>query len=322
MKHNITFKVVERHHATRVDDYLAMNLGWLSRMYLKTCIAQGDCRVNGAQVHAGYRVREGDAVDFLCERDAPTAMTPEDVRLDVIYEDADLLVVVKPAGMLVHPTQSARQGTLANALAFYLNRHLIENHDAFMNCENPALCVTTETIMVMRPGLVHRLDRATSGLMVVAKNLVALRALSAQFQRQTITKRYLAMLAGHITDDEMTISAAIGRDPEKHPKWRVMPEGGKPAGTHLRLLERKSEATFVEFTPLTGRTNQLRIHASYINHPIIGDAWYGDDNDDAPRLCLHASRLAFQHPTSGVQMEFESALPVEMKRIWNQAGEE
>lgn len=324
MKQNITFQVAERYHAMRVDDYLAMNLGWLSRMYLKTCIAQGDCQLNGAPVHAGYRVREGDAIDFLCATDAPTAMTPEDVPLDIIYEDADLLVVVKPAGMLVHPTQSVRQGTLANALAFHLNRHLIENHDAFMNNENPAVRVTT-TAAVVRPGLVHRLDRATSGLMIVAKNTVALRALSMQFQRQKVTKLYLAILAGRIAEDEMTISAAIGRDPEKHPKWNVMPEDGKLSETHLRVRARKSKATFVEFTPLTGRTNQLRIHASYINHPIIGDAWYGDDNDDAPpddalpmRLCLHASRLAFRHPALGTQMEFEAALPVEMERIWKQ----
>ncbi len=329
MKHNITFQVVERHHATRVDDYLAINLGWLSRMYLKTCIVQGGCQVNGAPVNAGYRVREGDAIDFLCERDAPTAMMPEDVRLDVIYEDEDLLIVVKPAGMLVHPTQSERQSTLANALAFHLNRRLIENHDAFINGENPALIVTTDpATTVVRPGIVHRLDRATSGLMVVAKNAVALRALSMQFQCQKVTKRYLAILTGRIAEDEMIISAAIGRDPERHPKWNVMPEEGKPSETHLRVRERKLNRTFVEFTPLTGRTNQLRIHAGYINHPIIGDEWYGDGNVDAlpadappMRLCLHASRLAFRHPTGGTQMDFESALPFEMERIWNQSDE-
>lgn len=298
-------------------------------MYLKTCIAQGDCQVNGAQVHAGYHVSEGDAVDFFCARDAPTAMMPEDVRLDVIYEDEDLLIVIKPAGMLVHPTHSDRQSTLSNALAFHLNRRLIENHDAFMNGENPALIVTTDpAATVVRPGIVHRLDRATSGLMVVAKNAVALRHLSMQFQSQKVTKHYLAILAGRIAEDEMIIRAAIGRDPESHPKWNAMPEEGKPSETHLRVCERKSRRTFVEFTPLTGRTNQLRIHAGYINHPIVGDEWYGDANhgassdDSLPtRLCLHASRLAFRHPTGGTQMEFESAMPVEMERIWNQSAE-
>ena len=318
MNHHITIIVAERHTGARVDEFLATQFGWLSRMYIKTCIAQGACQVEGVTVHAGHRLGANDAIDFACESDAPTAMKPECVALDIVYEDADLLVVVKPAGMLVHPTQSVRHATLANALSYHLNRHLIEPHEAFIRNENLALTLMT----TVRPGLVHRLDRATSGLMVIAKKPSALRALSAQFRRQSVTKHYLALLTGRIENDEQVISAPIGRDPDKHPKWRVMMEDGKDSETHLRVRARGQHATFVEFTPLTGRTNQLRIHASHINHPIIGDAWYGNDESPQTRLCLHAWRLAFRHPTGGAWMEFEAPLPIEMEQVWEQLSDE
>ncbi|MGB8508965.1 MAG: RluA family pseudouridine synthase, partial [Pyrinomonadaceae bacterium] len=192
---------------------------------------------------------------------------------------------------------------------------------------------------VVRPGLVHRLDRATSGLMVVAKHQRALSILSRHFHARLVEKRYLALVRGSPAEDFCEISAPIGRDAEAHPKWRVM-EDGKHAETRLRVLERRRDVTLVELEPVTGRTNQLRIHCAHAGHPIVGDEWYDDGGDgssvgdecggaaeeesgDAPtaskRLCLHAARLAFHHPSGGDWMTFISPLPDEMSALLNKA---
>jgi 23S rRNA pseudouridine1911/1915/1917 synthase len=286
-------------------------------MRIANLLVQGACTVNDAPTHAGYHVKAGDLVEITIDEGAPTAMNPEPLPLEIVYEDDDLLVVVKHAGMLVHPTRGVKKGTLANALAYHLNRLRIaefglRNESEARDLFNPQSAIHNPQSAWVRPGIVHRLDRATSGLMVVTKRQHALSILARHFHERLVEKRYLALVSGSVAEDECVINAPIGRDPEAKPKWRVL-ESGKPAETRLRVLERRGGLTLVDLEPVTGRTNQLRIHCAHLGHPIIGDEWHG--GEAAQRLCLHAARLAFHHPADGAWMEFESVLPAEIAKI-------
>jgi 23S rRNA pseudouridine1911/1915/1917 synthase len=294
MTQDLQFLIDERDASERLDRFLASRLGSLSRMRINSLLAQGACSVNKAQAAPGLHLQAGDLVEISIDASEQTSMTPEAIPLDIVYEDRDLLVVNKPARMLVHPTKGEKSGTLANALAYHLNR------DAAAS--------------LIRPGLVHRLDRATSGLMVVAKQPRAHAILTRHFHRRLVEKRYLALVEGVIEEDALTISARIGRDPSAHPKWNVS-ESGKPAETRLRVLERRAGATLVELEPVTGRTNQLRIHCAHAGHAILGDDWYG--TRPAQRLCLHAARLCFHHPRGGDWLEFSTPLPEEILKAAN-----
>ena len=311
----------------RLDEFLWARLGWLSRMRIANLLIQGACTVNDAAAHAGYHIKSGDVVKIELDDGAPTAMTPEPVPLEISYEDDHLLVVVKPAGMLVHPTRGVKRGTLANALAYHFNRLRIAEFGLGNERRSPGLLNPPSEIRIsqsknpqwVRPGIVHRLDRATSGLMVVTKRQRALSILARHFHQRLVEKRYLALVTGCVAEDECLISAPIGREPEGQPKWRVM-LSGKPAETRLRVLLRSSRRrdgggggmTLVELEPVTGRTNQLRIHCAHLGHPIVGDEWYGARSAEETRLCLHAARLAFHHPANGAWMEFASPLPAEV----------
>lgn len=297
MKSTGRFICDERSSGRRLDEFLAERLGALSRMALADLLEEGACSVNGNEAPAGYHLSTGDVVEIAFDPSAQTAMTPEPLALEILYEDDCLLVLNKPAGMLVHPTRAEKSGTLANALAYHLNK--ARNQQA-------------ETSHI-RPGLVHRLDRATSGLMVVAKTQRALSTLTRHFHRRLVEKKYLAVVRGRVCEDEMEIEAPIGRDAEAWPRWRVM-ETGKKARTRLSVLERRADKTLVELEPVTGRTNQLRIHCAHVGHAIAGDSWYGVD-DDAERLCLHAAQLAFHHPATGEWLEFTEPMPEGMKKI-------
>ncbi|HEX8650194.1 MAG TPA: RluA family pseudouridine synthase [Pyrinomonadaceae bacterium] len=314
----------------RLDEFLWARLGWLSRMRIASLLVQGACTVNDAAAHAGYHIKSGDVVKIELDDGAPTAMNPEPVPLEIIYEDDHLLVVVKPTGMLVHPTRGVKRGTLANALAYHLNRLQIAEFGlrnergarGLLNPQSEFRNLQSKNPQWVRPGIVHRLDRATSGLIVVTKRQRALSILARHFHQRLVEKRYLALVEGCVAEDVCLISAPIGRDPEGQPKWRVM-EDGKPAETRLRVLRRSSSSdggmTLVELEPVTGRTNQLRIHCAHLGHPIIGDEWYGAQSA-ATRLCLHAARLAFHHPANGAWMEFASPLPAEVAGILRAAG--
>ena len=297
MSEKFQFSVGDAGAGARLDQFLAARLPGLSRMRIASLVAAGACAVNGAAAHAGFKLRAGDCVEITFDGTAADgAMKPEPIPLAILHEDADLLVVDKPAGMLVHPTRSVKSGTLANALAYHLNRG-------------------SQTLI--RPGLPHRLDRATSGLMVVAKHQRALSVLSRHFHRRLVEKRYLALVHGRVQTDELTISAPVGREEEAWPKWRVT-EGGREAESRLRVVERRARATLVELEPVTGRTNQLRIHCAHAGHPIVGDGWYGSGVES--RLCLHAARLAFNHPSGGGRVEFASALPAEIASLLEAEG--
>lgn len=299
----------------RLDRYLASQLGWLSRMRINSLLLEGACTVNKEVAAPGYHLRGGDLVEIAIGEGEPTAMTPERIPLDVVYEDAFIIVVDKPAGMLVHPTRTEKSGTLTNALAYHLNREAAERREASSRAEGSTLDDLRVPQLLVRPGLVHRLDRATSGLMVIAKTDRSLSVLTRHFHRRLVEKRYLALVSGRIEERELIINAPIGRAPEAHPKWNVALEG-KASETILRVVERRAAATLVELEPVTGRTNQLRIHCAHIGHAILGDDWYAKDR--VPRLCLHAARLGFHHPRGGDWLEFSSPLPGEFIRLFNQ----
>jgi 23S rRNA pseudouridine1911/1915/1917 synthase len=309
----------------RLEAFLAARLVGLSRMRIAGLVASGGCAVNGAAAHAGRRLDAGDVVEASVSDETPNAMTPEAAPLEIVFEDEHLLVVVKPPGVLVHPTLGVKTGTLANALVHHLNRTRIaefglpigegkpspspEAFEREAESINPQAEFRNPHPEWIRPGLVHRLDRDTSGLLAVAKTQRALSRLSQHFQRRLVEKRYLAVLCGRVGPDELTINAPVGRDPAARPAWRVT-EGGKDSETRLRVLERRERRTLVELEPLTGRTNQLRIHCAHAGHAIVGDRLYG--GEEHARLCLHASRLALRHPATNERVEFSSRLPPEV----------
>jgi 23S rRNA pseudouridine1911/1915/1917 synthase len=343
------FEVGEAGAGSRLDEFLAERLRGLSRMRIAVLLDKGAVKVNGQTARAGLRLAGGDRVEIEVGEPAPNSMTPEPLPLEVIHEDEHLVVVVKPAGMLMHPTRGVKTGTLANALAHWLGaRGLapgtgsagpsateaggpgagkarsaeevnaqvapdegreVEDEPA-RDAEHPAAFSQSPFI---RPGLVHRLDRATSGLVVVAKTRAALSRLSDHFKRRLVEKRYLAVLRGEVEADELEIRAPIGREEGARPQWRVT-EAGRPAETRLRVLGRRGRLTLVELEPVTGRTNQLRIHCAHIGHPVAGDEWHAPDS--LPRLCLHAARLAFNHPATDERMVFLSPLPEEVEAVW------
>ena len=312
MSRSFQFDIAAGDAGRRLDEFLASRFGGLSRLRLQNLIKAGACRVNDAATPAGWRLAAGDVVDVTFDEAPPTAMEPEATPLDVLHEDDQIVVVVKPAGLLVHPNKGAKRGTLANALAYHLNR---DYYDATARLTAPA---HGEAHQLVRPGLVHRLDRATSGVMVVAKTQRALSQLSRHFNRRLIEKRYLALVVGALGEDAGRWQAPIARREDLQPHWWVS-EGGKPSVTNFNVRERLAGASLLEMEPVTGRTNQLRIHAAYFGHAIIGDWLYGDagasGQGGASRLCLHAWRLAFHHPTTGVWVEFVAPLPDDFARL-------
>lgn len=280
----LTFEIDAASNKQKLGDYLFENMRDLSKMYLRELIKTGKCEVNGGLENSGYRLRPNDFIELEADLSRGTAMRPEQITLEIVYEDDELIVVDKPVGMLVHPSHRENSGTLLNALSFYLNRNA------------PKL---------IRPGLVHRLDKQTSGLIVVAKTARAHRILSGHLMKKRFEKRYLALVDGLVADDEGTIEAPIGRYADlKH--WSVK-DDGKHSESRFVVVRRSGDTTLLEMEPVTGRTNQLRIHCELIGHPIAGDkARGGRDNS---RLCLHAYKLAFPHPANGETVSFESSLP-------------
>ena len=314
MKQPFRFSVEDAAAGHRLDEFLAGRVGSLSRMRIAGLLAGGACRVNGEAAFAGRRLRAGDVVEVESRGEAPNSMTPEAAPLEIVYEDEHLVVVVKPSGVLVHPTLGVKRGTLANALAYHLNRELLDESGALVSqAESGAVVRQAEggaAASFVRPGLVHRLDRETSGLLAVAKTQDALSRLSQHFQRRLVEKRYVAVVGGSVEEESMTIDVPIGRDEAARPRWGVSAESGRAAETRLRVLERRRGRTLVELEPVTGRTNQLRIHCAHVGHAVVGDQLYGGEVH--PRLCLHAARLGLRHPATNEWMEFVSEAPAEL----------
>jgi 23S rRNA pseudouridine1911/1915/1917 synthase len=290
------FQITETTRKNRLDKFLYREINAVSRMYLYYLISDGKCTVDGRVENRGYHLLEGETVEIEIDTGADTTVLSESIPLSIVYEDAEILVINKPYGMLVHPTKGVRSGTLLNALNYYLN---------FTETGKP------KPEKFIRAGLVHRLDKKTSGLMVVAKNPLAHKNLSRHFQRRLVEKKYYAVVEGRIKGDSGTINAPIGRNAEER-FWYIAADG-KPAESHFQVIERFADATLLELEPVTGRTNQLRLHCAYIGHPIIGDDKYG--GREFERLCLHAYKLSFHHPNGNRRLEFETELPTDFPKF-------
>jgi 23S rRNA pseudouridine1911/1915/1917 synthase len=295
----------------RLDDYLFARFGSLSRMYLRELVKTNCVLVNGEYTNVGVKLRANDLIEITVDMSRGTSMQPESIPLDIVYEDAAMIVVNKPSGMLVHPTHRDKNGTLLNGLTYYLNKNRFpqSREDTKKDEEShPKLAEDAKEIKnVVRPGLVHRLDKETSGLMVIAKSVEIHRRLAREFMKKRVEKRYVALVDGTFSDDEGMIESPIGRFPEKK-MWDVKVDG-KLSVTRYRVIDRSNDTTLVELEPVTGRTNQLRIHCASIGHPIVGDLRRG--GSDFSRLCLHAAKLAFRHPVTNELVEFASKVPAE-----------
>jgi 23S rRNA pseudouridine1911/1915/1917 synthase len=278
----------------RLDRVIAARLPDLSRAYVQSLIEAGRVRVAGRARKASHRLRAGERVEVVVPP-AAAALEAEPLPLAIVYEDADLLVVDKPAGLVVHPAPGHERGTLVNAVLAHA----------------PEVRVNGST----RPGIVHRLDKDTSGLLVVAKHERALAALAAQFQERRTLKEYLALLDGAVEPDEGTIDAPLARDPRNRQRMAVLREG-RPAVSHFTVRERFARHTLVAVRIESGRTHQIRVHCAFIGHPVAGDPLYGRGPDAAPglplrRQFLHAARLGLTLP-SGPWREFTSPLPPDL----------
>jgi 23S rRNA pseudouridine1911/1915/1917 synthase len=294
---------------SRLDQFLAQSLGW-TRARLQKLVKSGRVLVNGEPRPASYRVRPGDTVMVSVPPPSPSHLTPEALPLTILFEDPDLLVVNKPPVLVVHPGAGHRQGTLLNALVHH--------------------CPDLKDIgEVSRPGLVHRLDKDTSGLIVVAKTAMAHAALVAQFHAHTIKKIYQALVWGRLAEVEGRIEKAVGRHPTARQKMSVHARRGKRAVTFWRVLQEfPGPLTLVELTPQTGRTHQLRVHLASEGHPVLGDATYGGGVSrltDHPKVLslkplvlrqlLHAWRLGITHPRTGEPLTWEAPLPEDFQAV-------
>lgn len=274
----------------RLDIFLQHKFPSFSRSHIKNMIEKNCVFVNGKQVKSGYKLRENDKISVTIKAPEKISTEEEDVPFDIVYEDDDVVVVNKPQGLVVHPCTSTKSGTLVNGLL-----HRVKNLSGING--------------VLRPGIVHRLDKGTSGLLVVAKNDKAHIALQEQIKNKTCKRIYLAVLTGNLKEDSGEIVTKIARDKKDRKKMAVA-DVGREAITNYRVLERFKDACLVEFSLKTGRTHQIRVHAKYLNHPIVGDKVYGKEVKGLNGQLLHAYKLSFIHPTTGKEVSFTAPLPV------------
>lgn len=290
-------KEIKAEEKVRIDSYLIDKLDY-SRSKIQKMIKDGNILVNNKETKNSYVLKENDVITVNDIEEEVIDVLEEDIPLDIVYEDDDVIVVNKQNGLVVHPAVGNTHNTLVNGL-FYHFKNLSKKN-------------TT------RPGIVHRIDAYTTGLLMVAKNDKSHDILSKQLQDKTVTRRYVALVWGQINSDTATIDAPIGRDKKDRKKMAVVPDG-KKAITHLRVLERYKNATLVELRLETGRTHQIRVHMNYINHPVVNDPVYGRRKlIDKTGQCLHAKVLGFNHPTTKKYLEFDSELPKEFLNILNQ----
>ena len=293
------FIVPAEDEGERLDRWLAPRLG-RSRAQVQRLIKEGRVRVNGKRAKPSHLLQPDGHVEIELPPPGPIVPQPEPLPLKIIYEDEELIVVDKPTGLVTHPAPGHPRGTLVNGLLHH--------------------CRLAETGDPLRPGIVHRLDRETSGVLVAVKREGAYRSLVEQFKRGEVEKRYLALVHGLIEEDEGLIELPLGRDPLRREEIRVGAEG-KPAVTEFSVLERfrDEEKTLVEARPKTGRMHQIRVHLSYIGHPVVGDRRYGRRRDKAERMMLHAWELAIWHPRTGRRLTF-TAPPPEGFTPWLERG--
>lgn len=289
----LTFTVDADDAGIRLDKYLSDRVDELSRSAIVRLIGDGKVAIGEKPASKSAKTAAGDVITVMVDDPQPVDILPEDIPLDIVYEDEHLLVVNKPKGMVVHPAPGNYTGTLVNALMYHCGDRL-----SGINGE-------------LRPGIVHRIDKNTSGLLVVAKSDAAHAGLSAQIADHSFTREYLAVVYGNIRDDERTVDAPIGRHKTDRKKMCVTQLNSKPAVTHIRVLARLDGFTYISCRLETGRTHQIRVHLASIGHPIAGDDVYGPKKviTSLGGQCLHAFRLGFIHPVTGEYMEFTADPP-------------
>lgn len=288
------FQITEEQEEERIDKCMAALIDSLSRSFIQKIIKEGRVRVNGEPVKANYRVHTDDDVAFELPGAQEPDIEPQDIPLDILYEDSDVLVVNKPKGMVVHPAAGHYRDTLVNAVLFHCHGNLSGING------------------VMRPGIVHRIDKDTTGSVIVCKNDAAHQSIAQQLKDHSIVRRYRAIVHGVIEEEEGCVDAPIGRDPSDRKKMAVNPRNGKNAVTHYRVLQRFSAYTYIECRLETGRTHQIRVHMASIGHPLLGDSVYGPRKCPFPSLegqTLHAMILGFVHPVTGEYLETTAPLP-------------
>jgi len=293
---NILFTGEEK---IRIDLYLTQKEIYPSRSQIRNLITQGKIRVNSSPVKPSYILKNGDVIDLAPTEQKELEIMAEAIPLDIIYQDEYLAVVNKPAGMIVHPAGKIHSGTLVNALLYH--------------CQDSLSGIGG----VIRPGIVHRLDKDTSGLMVAAKNDFAHLDLSRQIEDHQVTKKYVALVHGNLRDDSGTIDAPIGRSLKNRKKMAVTEGKSREAITQFKVLKRFSGYTLIEVTLRTGRTHQIRVHLAFIGYPIVGDQLYGHRKQglNISRQALHSHILGFVHPSSKKYMEFSAPLPQDMQEL-------
>ena len=284
--------------ADRLDRYLTAELDQLSRSQVQKLIEAGAVTVNGERPKASASLRIGDRVTVVLQDDDEEALRPQEIPLSVVYSDDAIAVIDKPVGLVVHPAPGHPDGTLVNALLYRFPQ------------------LTRGAWNRKRPGIVHRIDRETSGLLVVALDVAAAKALQGQFKRREVEKRYLTLVWGHLEPKRAAIESPIARDPRDRKRMAVHPDG-RYARTEYRVLQLLRDATLAEVDLLTGRTHQIRVHMAAIGHPVLGDGGYGRgaSADMAPRQMLHAAELGFCHPRSGEALRFHSDPPRDFQEV-------
>ena len=283
----------------RIDKYLAGQMPDKSRSYIQKLLKEGQVSVNGGAVKANYKVNGGDMIRVRIPESEMPDIAAEDIPLEILYEDDDVLVVTKPKDMVVHPAPGHYSGTLVNAVMFHCKDRLSGING------------------VMRPGIVHRIDKDTTGSLLICKNDRAHQILAEQLKEHTITRKYQAIVCGNIKEEDGVIDAPIGRHPTERKKMSTHAANGRNAVTHYHVLERFGNYTYVECQLETGRTHQIRVHMASIGHPILGDTVYGPAKCPFPLKgqTLHAKILGFVHPSSGEYVEFDAPLPEYFEKL-------
>ena len=301
-------RVDEQQAGARLDVWLAQQEQDLSRARWQSLIRSGHVLVNGAPVKAHHVLHEGEEISFEVPPPSPVELKPEPIALDILHEDEDLIVVNKPAGLVVHPAPGHEDGTLVNALLYH--------------CRDLA-GIGGE----LRPGIVHRLDQDTSGALVVAKNEHAMKELARQFKQREVEKEYLALVWGHPEPESNRLETLVGRSTHDRKKMSATPERGRPAITRYTTIEALSGISLLRVAIETGRTHQIRVHMAHAGHPVVGDRQYGGARQKLPgitvdRQMLHAHRLVLTHPSSGERAEFVAPMPEDMCTVIHATREE
>ncbi len=326
---HLTFLIAPELRGERLDRYLAGQLGDASRVEIQRWIKEARVTVNGRALKASHRLAAGDAVELLRPPHIEAQIEAEQVALTVVYQDDDVLVIDKPAGMVVHPAPGHLSGTLVNALLGYEPALAAVGAAKKVAISSEEMATLADSA-TLRAGIVHRLDRETSGLLLVARNDAAFARLQRQFKTRRVEKTYLALVEGTPDASEGRIEAPIARDPAYRQRMAVLSEkrGGRKAVSAFRVVERylsgmsqqRHEFSLLEVDLLTGRTHQIRVHLAFIKHPVVGDRIYGRRKQriPCPRQFLHAHRLAFTQPTTGQRIEVESPLPADLQGVLDQ----